>query len=376
MMHSLPLYRASCGITLRQDSEAMFGYLPQEGFAFYAPATDFDTIKNLLARKSNKGFPSGYERLSKNGITPFPPNQARHLGNPDYHWETLPLAERPLVINWMLTGCCNYKCAYCYAQDVMATYKDDLDKDTWQRIIDNIKSYQPLVVVVTGGEPTLSPFFEDTIEQIARFSSVVVDTNGTNLTHDHAHIFKKYNVHVRISIDSNRPSTNIKSRKPKKLNSGTVNFDNIWKNLILLSRMKIPVTVNTVATTYNYDDIISLSCSLKKFNIKKLRVRLVENSKTITNYKQLLGNDRRVNRFITYTSRPMADDMSIPIYLSTSRQRNSVILVAPSGYFCTESQFVEQGKILIDPDNPQKPSLDAIRRRVDMHAHSSRYLFI
>jgi hypothetical protein len=32
------------------------------------------------------------------------------------------------------------------------------------------------------------------------------------------------------------------------------------------------------------------------------------------------------------------------------------------------------GKVLIDPNNPSNPSLEAIRRNVNMLAHAERYL--
>ena len=244
------------------------------------------------------------------------------------------------------------------------------------QIIRSIRMLSPIAVAVTGGEPTLSPHFEYAIGEIAKFASVVVDTNATNITESNIGIFIKHNVHVRISIDSHRPSKNLKTRPPLIKSNSSFYFDSIWKTLITLNRHNVPVTVNTVATTSNYDDIINLSNEIKRFNVKKLRARLVENSKTINDYKKLTGNDKRVNRFITYISERAVENSATPIYLSINRQRNSLVLVSPIGDFLTESQFIEQGKILIDPENPKCPRLDMIRKRVDMHAHSSRYLYI
>ena len=352
----------------------MFGYLPKEGFAFFAPITDFHTIKESLLKRVPKGLPVGYERLINSDQAPFPANQPRYLGNPSHQWETLPLAERPLIINWMLTRECNYKCTYCYAQDMMHMSNDVTNKEQIETIIDNIKSYLPIAVVVTGGEPTLNQYFYHTIRELSKFTSVIVDTNATSIQKSHIDLFKDNNVHVRISIDSNKPINNAKTRKSIRKYSSPVDFDNIWNNLTLLKEFSINTTINTVATTHNYDYIISLRDSLKKFGIEKMRIRLAEKSKTIANYNELRGDDRRVNRFITHTLKSAPECESVPIYLSMNRQRNSIILVSPSGEFYTESYFIDRGKILIDPESPQRPSMDAIRKRVDMHAHSARYL--
>jgi hypothetical protein len=47
MTGNISSHRSPCGVTLRQDQEAMFGFLPKEGFAFYAPTGDFGIIKNF-----------------------------------------------------------------------------------------------------------------------------------------------------------------------------------------------------------------------------------------------------------------------------------------------------------------------------------------
>ncbi len=376
MINSASSYHSPCGITLRQDQEAMFGFLPKEGFAFFAPPSDFGTIKNLLAQEKSRKFPVGYERLANGGLEPFAPNKAHYLGAPAYLWETLPLPESPLIINWMLTGNCNHKCAYCYAQDAMHNIETEPDENRIGQIIDSIRALRPVAVVITGGEPTLSPFFEDVIKEVANFASVVIDTNAANITESNVNIFAKHNVHIRISLDSHRPSKNLKTRIPIYKSQSAYYFDNIWKALIDLSKSEIPITINTVASTANYDDIINLSHEIRRFNVKKLRVRLVENSKSINDYRKLTGNDKRVNRFITYISERAVEDSATPIYLSVNRQRNSLVLVAPSGNFFTESQFVEQGKILIDPESPKHPRLEMMKKRVDMHAHSARYVFI
>jgi len=369
-----PAYCSPCGITIRKDHEALFGYLPKEGFAFFAPASDFDMLQSLLSERKSSGFPIGYEQFVKTMRKPFPPDSARSLGNPAHPWETLPLPATPLIINWMITGTCNHRCIYCYAQDIMS--EADPTDDIFLTTIENIRAYNPLAFVVTGGEPSLSKHFVEAIEKLSKFTSVVVDTNATALKEEHISIFIDNNVHVRFSLDSNRNVKNSQTRIPLVKKDNMYLFAKIWENLSKLSNNGVNLTINTVATKYNYRDIQGLERDISRFNISKLRIRFVEKTKTIRNYAEITGSDSKINAFIKYTKEKNNNDISIPTYFTMNRPRNSIVIVSPKGNFLTESQFVDQGKILIDPKNPTKPSLDALRKRVDMHAHSARYLYI
>jgi len=51
---------------------------------------------------------------------------------------------------------------------------------------------------------------------------------------------------------------------------------------------------------------------------------------------------------------------------------NAVVLVGPDGVFYTESNM-SLGKIILDEEHPDAPSLDTIGMKVNMLAHAERY---
>ena len=64
------------------------------------------------------------------------------------------------------------------------------------------------------------------------------------------------------------------------------------------------------------------------------------------------------------------------VQVSSNQFPNAVILVAPDGTFLTESNLESQdsGKVILDDDLPKAPRLENIRNRVNMFAHTARYL--
>jgi sulfatase maturation enzyme AslB (radical SAM superfamily) len=376
------VYRSASGITIRKDNSALFGFSHEHGFAFFAPSHDFEILKTYLSSvpRRKRNMPKGYDILFS-ATTPFPLGKPRILGDTNYEWKNIPIGETPLIINWMITGKCNYHCAYCYAMDLMkkSDMREPDSDEALSVIIKNIESYQPVAVVVTGGEPRLSPFFATAIEKLSKFTSVVIDTNATLICNEDIELFRGSKVHLRISIDASDPATNKKNRIPLTPCNADTDHNKIWNWLSVLAKNKIPITINTVATKSNYTHIINglisdLFNKSKQTNPQKIRVRLVENSASISDYDGLVGSKNSLNSFRDNIRKLSNCEFLLPLYYTDNRPRNSIILVAPDGSFYTESQLVEQGKIIIDDKQAQKPSISALKNQVDFHAHFNRYL--
>lgn len=99
---------------------------------------------------------------------------------------------------------CNIACTYCYegearsVEELQGAIKYDLEAilRTAGRLNQKFTTF--------GGEPLLFPL--DDLEKIFsfgfnKFKGNGVQTNGTLITEDHIKLFKRYNVHVGISID-------------------------------------------------------------------------------------------------------------------------------------------------------------------------------
>lgn len=143
-------FKSETGITLRQDSNAVFGFMPIQGVAFFAPSEDYPALLSYLNVKGTKP-PRGYPAFKSKGFV-FSPGKPRILGPSS--WDDIPKADYPLVINWMITGQCNHQCSYCYAQDLMHSQEDEpTSTGHINSIISSIKKLRPVAVVVSGESP-------------------------------------------------------------------------------------------------------------------------------------------------------------------------------------------------------------------------------
>ena len=120
---------------------------------------------------------------------------------------------------------CNCKCKYCFEPDeVHKGLGVEYDFDAMKKSLEQIWGgrYHHSSIALHGGECTLIPFeeFEKLVSLIynlpwkrsdgtvGRKGAVSIVTNGTLITDKHIELFKKYNVHVAISVDGS-PDLNI-----------------------------------------------------------------------------------------------------------------------------------------------------------------------
>jgi molybdenum cofactor biosynthesis enzyme MoaA len=96
----------------------------------------------------------------------------------------------------VMPGGCNAKCEFCFWHQ-QKTDKEYLKK--LKHTIDTLPS-QFYQVSISGGEPTISPYFEDIMNMIDtdRFSHRILTTNGMHLM-KHMDIIKEKIQHVNIS---------------------------------------------------------------------------------------------------------------------------------------------------------------------------------
>lgn len=279
----------------------------------------------------------------------------------------------PLVINWLLTTKCPLNCIYCYAQDVMKESKEP-DAKTVSQTAKTILSYSPMVVTLTGGEPLSSPHLEFALKSLYGKTGVIVDTNGYSLQERHIKLFKKYDIFVRISLDTELINKN-KILRPHRTGKASINqaIDSI--NLCLESG--VPLGVQTTITKENMSDCESLGHKLYAIGVKSWRLMMVANHKGFDSYTTVITDVQRkrfyntINRLLNVHSRNSWKN-SIAVHVLTNKVPNAVILVTPEGHFKTEQHHV--GKIFIDPENPSKPDSSCFVSKISMQDHVFRYL--
>jgi sulfatase maturation enzyme AslB (radical SAM superfamily) len=327
----------------------------------------FSIEKNLSIKKGNTG---SFE------IQHWLPNKNDFIIENGY-------PKQPILINWLISDTCNFNCEYCYAMDFMN--KRHKRKEI-KLIAKQILSYRPLAVVLSGGEPLLCPHLNEALIALGGKTGIIIDTNGTIFKKNLLALMKKHKAFVRISFDSLNPLTNNKLRPLKK------NFQNneeplkiIFENINSYINNEIPILIQTVVTSFNKNDLLDLYETLKKIGVHGWRLFLAVKPHNETNpygFKKVMVNgkvktiDEAIldvkSKMIKFESKNVSkSNFSLQIISTTDVQKDSVILVYPTGEFYTE-KFFDVGKHLIDKKNPFKPK--NIFNNVDLKGHYERYL--
>jgi sulfatase maturation enzyme AslB (radical SAM superfamily) len=212
MMDNKKVIFTRSGLLVREDSN--LGYLvfsTHTGLIFACQKADGKNLLKWLDRKTNSAPSIEYEKALGPGWTislqeaDYPANHL--LPNIQSGWSIL-RPEYPIVINWLLTGKCALQCQYCYAEDLMRGRLPEPSMKKVDEIAEAILSYHPISVVLTGGDPLLSPYLEKILSALHKRTGIIIDTSGFTFSNEHLILFKKYGVFVRISLDSEIPRIN------------------------------------------------------------------------------------------------------------------------------------------------------------------------
>lgn len=156
------------------------------------------------------------------------------------------ISNKPLVINWMISGRCNMSCKFCFGRfnSFQMTKKDKLF------IMDQIVKYQIPKLALTGGEPLLDG---DIIEilKIAHINDIFTSLHTNGLLLDKALIerIKPINNRISLPLDGSTDEMNFIMRCEPKY------FSRITKIVEILKKEGISYSLKTVASKKNIDDI-------------------------------------------------------------------------------------------------------------------------
>lgn len=106
------------------------------------------------------------------------------------------------MIAWEITDKCNLRCIYCYKNSKEFNINTD-NFEIIKKVVKEISTIPSIrVISVTGGEPTLSPYFEYVIKKLYKLKRyIVITTNGMIKQRKRiAEILKKYRKKLRIQI--------------------------------------------------------------------------------------------------------------------------------------------------------------------------------
>ena len=182
-----------------------------------------------------------------------------------------------------ITNTCNLKCKMCgqrgdhgYFNDPDSKmWKKNLPIEEWTKFIDNIKSFNPMIVL-RGGEPLLYPQIVEFMQYVKESNLyLIMDTNGTQMKR-YAYELAKYIDHINISIDG-PPEVHDYVRGVKGtyeiVREGIVEYNKAWKNLKGKKRAS-PLSINCTVSVDNYHAIPEMINVAKDLDIKEVTLSL------------------------------------------------------------------------------------------------------
>jgi radical SAM protein with 4Fe4S-binding SPASM domain len=106
------------------------------------------------------------------------------------------------VLDWTITDRCNFNCLHCFHAADNTTQKNEFTREEAFRLLAEAEACGVSQVELTGGEPTIYPYFRDVVQEIhdrgMRLGCVV--TNGSMMDEDLAAFIKKLHPDALIAI--------------------------------------------------------------------------------------------------------------------------------------------------------------------------------
>ena len=375
------------GLIARFDSSiGIFVYSPYTGLIFAVHKEQAKQTVAWLNKKSSDGVDNRIRSAlgigwQNNSIGEYP---SSHLLPNAKSFLTILRPKFPILINWLITGLCPLACKYCYAEDLMRIPANEPQERQIRAIVESILSYNPLVVVLTGGDPLVSKYLLKAIQLLHNRTGIIVDTSAYKFDNKYLSIFKKFNVAIRISLDSEIPSVNDKQRllsKQSHLQPGRAStLSAAVKAICACLKKGVTVSVQTVATKDTANDLPVLGDKLYRLGLHSWRILKIQPSKkSLVGYEELVGSKEKQKKLYKHIFSELKKAQNnrwknlMSLQIIQNERPNAVILVSPDGKFYTESN-IHPEKLLLDEKIPTRPNLKKIFDKVGIHDHVKRYL--
>lgn len=184
-----------------------------------------------------------------------------------------------------LTTECNYKCFYCKrGGESISKAKETISFSNIKKIITNAYEIGITNFRITGGEPTIVPYFGKLIEYIMKFkdTKIRINTNGFKIL-NYMDILKKYKEKIDIVFSVDSISEYIEgTRFPKYLSKDVIRITK------LLRSNGLSVRYNIVVTKLNQSEVRLLI--LKAIDNLNVNVKLLD----LNRFSEYLGCSDKV----------------------------------------------------------------------------------
>ncbi len=195
-------------------------------------------------------------------------------------------------VSYELTNMCNLKCNHCFNESDRDSHCG-LPLEKVKRLIDELVSKNVKSFYITGGEPTIYPYFEEVLKHInLKGAEAILATNGLEIE-SIIPVIKRYvsPVGVFISLDG---LYNIHDEFRNKQGA----FEKVVENIKRLISQQIPVRISTVIWEKNIAQLEQMVEFVKKLGVYQIHFtvlvsvgRAKQNSMEVdeNRYKEITG---------------------------------------------------------------------------------------
>lgn len=273
----------------------------------------------------------------------------------------------PISFCWLIENNCNLDCIYCFSDHK----KIGIENNDYIETAKNILSLDPLTIVLTGGEPTLNKNLKEILDFIDGDALTIIDSNGTTDVWSELIPSLKNSI-VRFSIDSLNENTINKVRPSSNRIFTSNQIPTITKNIRILSSNDILVTIQTVVTRYNINELDEIYNYLVQNGIKHWYLSVVKYSEKCSNiYSDIYPTDEEIklikHKIKTYNQKKIKVKLSI----EKSDFDNSRVFIDKTGKFFVE--LVDKGITYIGA-NPTKPTISEICNELNLTTFYDLYI--
>ncbi|MBE5806471.1 MAG: radical SAM protein [Clostridiales bacterium] len=178
------------------------------------------------------------------------------------------------AVSWIINNDCNLRCKHCYPESG-PKFRDEkvLTREEIRKMGDSIKTVNPDMVFISGGEPFLCPNLFEYIEEAKRIANKEISmcTNGLFMTEENARKLKEAGMDcVSMSVCNPIPE------KEDEFRGGTNIIQKVKLAAKRLKEQGIYITIDMTITTYNKDyikEFVDLANSMEAdvINFKRFR---------------------------------------------------------------------------------------------------------
>ena len=273
----------------------------------------------------------------------------------------------PISFCWLIENQCNLDCIYCFSDHKKVSVKNYDYIETAK----NILNLDPLTIVLTGGEPTLNINLKKILDFIDGNALTIIDSNGTTDVWPTLIPSLKNSI-IRFSIDSLKENTINKVRPSSNRIFTSNQIPTITRNIKALNSNDVLVTIQTVVTRFNINELDEIYDYLIQNGIKHWYLSMVKYSEKCSNiYSDIYPTDEEIelikNKIKTYNQ----NEIRVKLSIEKNAFDNSRVFIDKAGKFFVE--LADKGIVYIG-NNPTQPTISEICNELNLTAFYDLYI--